>query len=179
MRNVNDRESDAVPGKPSLIILLALLVIAGCRPDIPNIASAHQRGLAENPKREKMGLRRIEASWICFRSIDGEDEWVTDLKTDTAAVKVVKRGTTGSLQWEIDSYWSGRLVMMDDSKFQEEIKLYCDYTSGQLEIIYLGDDREIRSWAEDARTNPLRLEVIERVKSKWFGAKSKESAQDK
>jgi hypothetical protein len=115
-----------------------------------------------------MGMRIIEPSWICFRSIDGEDEWITDPKDDPA-VKVVKHDASGSLLWETDSYSSGREATVIDHKIPEEIKLHCDYSSSKLTLIYLGDDENIKSWVKDAGTNNLAcLAVIERVKARWF-----------
>ena len=94
---------------------------------------------------------------------------MTDPK-GTATVKAVKHDSSGALLWETDAYLSGRIVTMDDNKFEEEIKLYCDYSSGQLRLIYLGDDKEINSWIEEAGTNNSEcLAVIRRVRTKWFG----------
>ena len=140
----------------------------GCKPEFSNIESAYRRGLAENPKREKIGMTRIEPSWICFRSIEGQDEWIIAAKKEVSTFKVVAHAADGAILWETDSYSSGRVVTMDDNIFQEEIKLYCDYASGDLRIIYLGDDGEISRWIQGAiGINAECLKVIDRVKLKW------------
>jgi hypothetical protein len=143
---------------------------SGCKPGFSNTESAYRRGLAENPTRAKIGMRTIEPSWVCFRSIDGQDEWLIDAKKDIAARKVVKHDARGSLLSETDSYLSGRVVIMDDNKFPEEIKLHCDYLSGRLRLIYLGDDKEITFGVDNAATNNAAcLALIKRVTERWFG----------
>ena len=134
-----------------------------------NLKSAYRRGLAENPVRLKIGMRPIEPARKCFRSINGKDEWLSN-PNDTTAAKVVKHGNNGTLLWETDSYASGRKFTFIQGEHEEEIKLHCDYLAGQLSLIYLGDDKEIRAWVEDAGTNnPACLAVIARIRAKWFG----------
>lgn len=172
MQNVNSHSAVQWLKLPNVIALCGVMLwFSGCKPSFSNVESAYRRGLAENPTREKIGMRTIEPSWVCFRSIDGQDEWLVDAKKDTAAAKIVKHDSSGALVWETDSYLSGRIVTRDDNKFQEEIKLHCDYSSVQLRLLYLGDDREINSWIEDAGTNNTAcLAVLKRVTAKWSGA---------
>ncbi len=119
-----------------------------------------------------MGMRLIEPSWVCFRSDNGKDEWLSDPNRENSAAKVVVHEPNGSLRSETDSYLSGRTIERDDNKFSEEIKLQCDYASGQLRLTYLGDDKDIRSSVDAARTNNNNcLDVVARVKAKWFGNK--------
>ena len=138
-----------------------------------NLKSAYRRGLAENPVRLKIGMRPIEPAWKCFRSINGKDEWLSN-PNDTTAAKVVKHGKNGTPLWETDSYANGRTFTTVDGEHAEEIKLHCDYSSGQLSLAYLGDDKEIRAWVEEAGTNnPACLTVIAQVRAKWFGDSAK------
>lgn len=171
MRNANYHRPSYWLTLSHLVALCGVLLsLPSCKPSSSNTELAYRRGQAENPVREKLGLRPIQTSWICFLSIDGQDDWYIDPKKDTCAVKVVKHDVNGLLLWETDSYSSGRVVTMDDNKFEEEIKLHCDYPPAQLSLLYMGDDKEIMSWVEDAGTNNLACAaVIERVKAKWFG----------
>ena len=155
-----------------LFTLLTVAVITigslgGCHEHPKNIESAHRRGLAENDIRIKFGMRRVSPDWICFRSINHLDEWVTDLRKDNAAVKAVKHDAQSLLLWEEDRYRSGKIVDIDDARVEEEIVLTCDYVSSQLAISYIGIDREIKAAIEAATTNQKRLEVIRRAKLKW------------
>ena len=150
-----------------LVALCCIIIVGGCRPDRAN--ETYRKGLQENPTRQKIGMRLIEPNWRCFRSINGKDEWLTDPKSESAAVKTVQRAANDSLLSEIDSYRSGRLVKIDDSvRLQEEIKLEVDYATSRLKLVYLGDDAEIESWLKSADDNKARLEVIEKVKVKWY-----------
>jgi hypothetical protein len=168
MQNVSFHNFGVYPGLPMRLLLFALILMTGCNRNLPNLKIPYQRGLAENPKREKVGLRLIEPSWICFRSINGKDEWIADPKRDSAAIKIVRHDMDGALLLETDSYPSGRYVELNDVRFEEEIALQYDYITGEMEIIYLGDDREIRSWIDDSKKdNAQCLKVISKVQSKW------------
>jgi len=147
---------------------IATAFVSGCGRQGDKLPPALHRGLAENPQREKMGLRPIAVTWKCIRSSGGEDDWIADPKSDQAAVKTVKHDANGLPVWEVDRYWSGRLVVVDEGKDAEEITLQCDYTSQKLKLGYAYDDAEIKSWIRRAGPgNEECLEVIKRAKKKW------------
>ncbi len=135
---------------------------------LSNNESGYRRGLAENGIRLRMGMRRIEPTWTCFSSIHGKDTWMIDGNKDTTAAKVVTHNRNILLVSEADRYFSGRVVSIGDGMPEETITLVCDYTSKQLEIVYIGDSTEIKSWISDAGTNNQAcLDVIARVKKRW------------
>ena len=155
-----------------IIVYGFLLSVASCKAQLSNIEVAYQRGLSENVAREKFGLRKIETTWICFRSLDGTDEWITDRHSNGAAVKIVKHDMTGALVWEEDRYWSEKLVKIDDAEVQEEIGLIVDYASGRLKVNYIGNDRQIKHWIQELEpSNNGCIEIIARVSEKWLKRK--------
>lgn len=149
-----------------LVLLAASLFLGGCHKRIEHIESAHKRGLAENPIRIKIGLREIQSAWICFRSISGVDEWLSQ-PNDTSAVKTVERSESGSLVSETDFYWSGRKTRVDDQTLDETLTLYYEYKSNEISLSYIGTDRSIKSWIENASSNYNRLNVVKLMKAKW------------
>jgi hypothetical protein len=147
-------------------LIAGCLVLGGCYRQIEHIEAAHKRGLAENPIRGKIGLREIQPAWICFRSISGVDEWLSQ-PNDIAAVKTVERSESGSLVSEADIYLSGRKARVDDQTLDEALTLYYEYKSNEISLSYIGTDKTINSWIENAGNNQERLNVVKLVKAKW------------
>ena len=139
-----------------------------------HLEGPHARGLAENPKRLLLGMRAVGPKWICFRSTAvGGDEWIIDRAKDKAAVKRVRHNEAGKPSTETDVYLSGRRYLDDEgNEGAEELRVSCDWSTGVLDIVYLGDDRALKkSLAElppfDAKHRLAYVGRVEEIVKKW------------
>jgi hypothetical protein len=142
----------AVPVTHLLVALIGLLLIS-CGPSKDSDAQAfihqpapHHRALAENPRRILLGMRTVGDDWICFRSSPTSgDEWIIDRAHDQAAVKRVRRDAAGKPTTETDSYLSGHRYKNEEGiEGDEELRVTCDWTTGTLDLAYLGSDPAVK-----------------------------------
>ena len=141
---------------------------------LEHLTAPHARGLAENPKRLLLGMRAVGEKWICLRStVSGGDEWIIDRAKDKAAVKRVRHNEAGKPSTETDVYLSGRRYVDEEgNQAAEELRVSCDWSTGVLDIVYLGDDRALKkNLAElppfDAKHRLAYVERVEEIVKKW------------
>jgi hypothetical protein len=172
----------------SVIATLIAFLMSACDPSgggaLPHLDGPHKRGLAENPKRTLMGMRPIGGHWICFRSTSiGGDEWISDRAHDKAAVKCVRRDEGSVPVSETDYYRSGRRYLTEEgSEADEELRVSCDWTTGEISIAYLGDERGIEKPikllpAFSPQTKAAYLDLVASVVAKWGIAPSAQSTK--
>lgn len=138
----------------------------------------HQRGLAENPQRIALGMRPIDEKWICFRctAIAG-DEWISDSAKEAAAIKNVKRDAEAKAVSEIDVYWSGRqFTNVEGDPAPEELRVACDWKTGQISITYMGDDKALEKAIANLppfsdATRPAYVDLVTSTAKKWEAGK--------
>lgn len=157
------------------------LMLSACRPSQNTDAQAfihlpapHQRGLAENPRRILLGMRSIGEDWICFRSTpQAGDEWLIDRAHDQAAVKRVRHDEAGKPTTETDVYLSGRRYKDEEGiEGDEELRVTCDWSTGTLDIVYLGSDPTVKK--SIAKLPPFApqhrvqyVELVTQIAHKW------------
>jgi hypothetical protein len=163
-------------------VVLAGLLLLSCGRSSTNsdgeafvhLTTPHARGLAENPKRLLLGMRAVGEKWICFRSTTtGGDEWIIDRAKDKVAVKRVRHDEAGKPTTETDVYLSGRrYVDAEGNEGAEELRVGCDWSTGVLDIVYLGDDRALKKSLEklppfDAQHRLAYVGRVEEIVKKW------------
>ncbi len=138
------------------------------------LTAPHARGLAENPKRLLLGMRPVGEHWICFRSTaSGGDEWIIDRAKDKVAVKRVRHNEAGKPTLETDVYLSGhQYVNEEGNQAAEELRVSCDWSTGVLDIVYLGDDRALKKSLEklppfDPKHRLAYVGRVEEIVKKW------------
>ncbi len=137
-----------------LLAFVTGLLLISCGPssknadaqDFIHLPAPHHRALAENPRRILLGMRSVGEDWVCFRStaIAG-DEWIIDRGHDKASVKRVRRDEAGKPTTETDVYLSShRYTDAEGNEGDEELRVTCDWTTGTLDLAYLGSDPAVK-----------------------------------
>ena len=155
--------------KLSLIAVSLLISLAFCVTLIPpNQKRGRQRADSGRAERTRIGLRQIEPEWRCFRSIDGQDEWVTR-NGNPAADKIVQYENGTVLKLEEDIYPSGRTVLVRGSTVQEWIAIFYDHRTSTMELNYMGGDSSVEAEVDAVRGGdvPTIQAAADRILKKW------------
>ena len=158
--------------------LVTVCILEFSAPEITremHLDAPHQRALGENAERTAIGLRPVAKDWICFRSFkDSGDEWLSDPKRESAAIKNIKRSRDGSLLSETDTYFKGQDYQPEDgTPIPESFVVYYDYATRKFVFTYFGNERSIERMVERAedtyraegKINPR--ELVARVLGQW------------
>lgn len=154
------------------IILFFLTSVSGCGNAADTLHAARVRADAANPLRLSLGLRVIGAKWLCFRSINGLDEWVIE-ESNSSADKIVQYDGEGGMLWEEDSYHYGRHVTMDHQSVEEQLLIRYYYRAKKVELSYIGRDPVVRAAIEGtAGMGPsAALLVADKIIKGWGGTR--------
>lgn len=169
-----------------LLAFLTSLLLISCGPsskdadaqDYIHLPAPHHRALAENPRRILLGMRSVGEDWICFRSTpEAGDEWIIDRAHDKAAIKRVRRDEASKPSTETDVYLSRhRYIDAEGNESAEELRVTCDWTTGTLDLAYLGSDPAVKK--SIANLPPFApqhrqqyVDLVTKITQKWGLAK--------
>ena len=136
-------------------ILLVFMALVSCDNSLPSIDSARLRADASRSVRLQLGLRDIRPGWVCFRSLNGLDEWIVS-RASKSSDKNVKY-MDNILQYEEDSYFSGKTVIMSDQFVKEQLIVHYNYINKKGELYYIGNDGYVKSLVDKSSKGDLSL----------------------
>ena|SRR2546429_7656519 len=163
MRNQKTLFSDVL-----LTLMLASLVVS-CGRNPTSSAVPTTKAMAENQKREKLGLRQVKTIWYLYRTEFGAEDWKLK-ESDNWGSKRIQRDSSGKLLWEEDYYYSGKTFMTDKGQDWEMLTVHFDYGSGAFAVSYVGQDTTMAALLNKVAAHSTateKLAVADEILKKW------------
>ena len=130
-------------------------------------AAGSARGYRDNGLRKAAGLREIGPGWICFRSINGKDEWLTQAGSAFAEKTVRYDDSLIHILSEDDLWRSGRKCLIDEATLDDQVGLAYDYTTKKFSFFCVSDDKDALKLTRESLAEAEALKLLDAILTKW------------